>query len=602
LIEKIFRKINHLIKKIGLLSLISLILFPLVINLKISNADLNDENPEPFFYLDLLVPATSPVRNQWADLMIEHLPKIGIGVDTFNRSGWAYILYRTWGYPGPYPIPTYDEGGFDLLFVGWSASLDSGHAFLYNSDNIVPFGNNFYQYSSMKMDQAIGNYYETYNFTERITYAHEIQEMLYNDIPSSCIFYPQSAYPMADDLSGMDGLLWAYNYQPMELWSQESDKTLYYACPADFEEFHPHFWHSIYDAQWLRQIYNGLVERQNSTHLWTGRLATNFYSTNGCNYSVELDPYARWADGTDITPEDIIFNYDLLVNDDYGAPDADYYKDYWSEGAVEKVDENTITITFDQTYVFQDNHLAIDLIPKHIWEPIAINNHTAQAAEWALNNPNKLFGLGPYRLEDYDNQNEIIHLKKNEYFSDMENCPEPHFEEIFFKFYSNKEEALSALASEEVDMVDAQYSPQLEELDELGLYYRLVTDLTYHEISYNCLHPRIGTGEENPAGEGSGVYVRRAIDTIIPREIIIEDIRKGLGLPGVTAWSKASIGYNEELKPREYSVEAAKDLMRQAGYSYPEDKTIIISLYPLFGVISGMLGIFLVIVRKRKRD
>jgi ABC-type transport system substrate-binding protein len=559
-------------------------------------------NPDPFFYVDVLAPNTNPARNQWATLMTEQLPKIGIGVDTFDHTGWAQISPRTWGHPGPYPIPTYDEGGFDFFFVGWSASIDYDVQGLYDTAGIVPDGNNHYQYSDPDMDEAIENYASAFVVSERMEYAAEIQEYLYRDVPSSVIIYPRSVFPMQEDLTGMDGLLWSSNYQPMELWSQGSDTELHYACPADFEDFHVHFYESVYDAQWLRQIYNGLVERQNGTRVWGGRLATSFDSADGLTYTVEIDPAAKWADGTDVTPDDIIFNYDLLVNDDYGAPDAGYYKDYWSEGAVEEVDDDTVTITFDQSYVFQDSNLAVDLIPKHIWESVDVSEHQQQAVTWAGSDPSKMIGIGPYKLEEWDAGNKVIHLTKNEYFGDMANCPEPNFDDVYFEFYSNKEGALSALASGDVDIVDSQFSPQLDELDIPGTYYRLVADPAFQEISYNCLHPRLGTGEANPGGEGTGVYIRRAIDTLIPRDTIVEEICDGLAAPGVTAWPDVALGYDDTLEPREYSVEDAKDWMREAGYEFPDDTTTETGVgLAVFMSILALAGATQVILLKKRK-
>ncbi|MHA1825837.1 MAG: hypothetical protein ACTSUA_04175, partial [Candidatus Heimdallarchaeota archaeon] len=68
-------------------------------------------NPAPFFSISILAPNTNPARNQWSTLMAEQLPKIGIGIDVFDHTGWSQISPRTWGYLGPYPIPSYAEGG-----------------------------------------------------------------------------------------------------------------------------------------------------------------------------------------------------------------------------------------------------------------------------------------------------------------------------------------------------------------------------------------------------------------------------------------------------------------------------------------------------------
>jgi hypothetical protein len=140
-------------------------------------------NPAPFFYISVLAPNTNPARNQWATMMVEQLPKIGIGIDTFDHTGWSGITPRTWDYPGPYPIPSYEEGGFDLMFVGWSWGLDWDPTGLYDTAGITPAGDNFYQYSSQAMDWAISNYTASFLLEDRLEYIGQIQDALYEDCP-----------------------------------------------------------------------------------------------------------------------------------------------------------------------------------------------------------------------------------------------------------------------------------------------------------------------------------------------------------------------------------------------------------------------------------
>jgi len=146
----------------------------------------------PFFSISILAPNSNPARNQWATLMVEQLPKIGIEVDVFDHTSWSQIYPRTWDYPGPYPIPSYAEGGFDILFVGWGWGLDWDPTGLFNTDGIVPNGDNFYQYSSQAMDDAIGNYTASFITADRIEYAKDIQAQLYEDLQQITIIYPIS--------------------------------------------------------------------------------------------------------------------------------------------------------------------------------------------------------------------------------------------------------------------------------------------------------------------------------------------------------------------------------------------------------------------------
>ncbi|MHA1367089.1 MAG: ABC transporter substrate-binding protein [Candidatus Heimdallarchaeota archaeon] len=541
------------------------------------------ENPKPFFSISILSPYSNWLY-QLPTIIVEQLSKIGIGIDVLDIAGWSQIYPRTWNYPGPYPIPSYENGGFDILFVGWGWGLDWDPTGLYDSGGIVPFGDNFYQYSSQAMDDAIGNYTASFITADRIEYAKDIQALLYEDLPQITILYPRSLYPYAEGFTGWDGLLWASSYQPMENWSLGSETDFHYAVPADFEDFHIYKYESVYDAYWLHQIYNGLVERQIDSHVWGNRLATSFTSTDGLTWSININPNAKWGDGTPLTANDVNYSYNLLIDPNFGSPDFVYWQEYIDNNTVTIINDYQIELTFLEPFVFQESNLAVDLLPKHIWDVIDPADHDAQAFTWAVSDPTKLFGAGPYKLANYDGSSGIIHLEVNEYFDDWAGIT-PNFDDIYFEFYHNKEGALNALATGTIDMVDSNFSPQLAEVTDLpGVIYELVADPGTHEMGINMEHPYLGTGESCPiAGEASANHIRKAISHMVPRKVIVEEVLDGIGVPGITGMPDVAVGFDDSLEPYEYNITLAKNKMRAAGFEFPEDivnspTTIILGL------------------------
>ncbi|MFW9922548.1 MAG: ABC transporter substrate-binding protein [Candidatus Thorarchaeota archaeon] len=560
-------------------------------------------NPGPFFSISILAPNTNPARNQWATLMVEQLPKIGIAVDVFDHTGWAQISPRTWGHPGPYPVPTYDEGGFDILFVGWSWGLDWDPTGLYNTAGITPDGDNFYQYSNPEMDWAIANYTQSFVLADRIDWCEEIQAILYEDLPEICIIYPLSVYPHVDGFTGWSGLLWASIYQPMENWEIPGQSEFHYATPADFEDFHIHTYESVYDAQWLRQIYNGLVERDPALGNGYGpRVAESFSSADGMTYNVEIKSTAVWADGTPLTVDDVIYNYQLAVTPDLGGTGYSTNILYWDNDSITKINDYEMTIEFNTPYVFQDGNVGLDLIPKHIWESVAPADHQATAVDWAKNQPSKMFGAGPFMLEEYDSTNGVIHLAANPHFADWYGSA-PKFDDVYFEFYGSKEGALAALAAGEIDMVDAQFSAQLDELDIPGATYTLVEDPGTQEMGLNMEHPQLGTGALCPiAGAESAKHIRKAISHMVPREIIVEEILNGIGAMATTGCPNVAVGYDTTLEPYEYSISIALQHMKDAGYdvTIPTTEITGIGLIVVVGILA-LAGASQVFFLKRRK-
>jgi len=522
-------------------------------------------NPEPFFTITLLAPNSGSVNNQWYTLMAELLPKIGIGVNLVLTS-WAQITPRTWSYPGPYPIPTYDEGGFDVLFVGWSWYLDWDPTGLYDSPSITPNGDNFYQYSNPEMDWAIANYTQSFVLEDRIYWCEEIQALLYEDLPQTTIIYPLSLYPHATDFAGWDGLLWSQDYQNMDNWSVGAQTEFHYATPADFVDFHPYTYESVYDGQWLEQIYDGLYERDPlKDRAYSPKIASSISSVDGLTYEIELAPGVKWADGIALNASDIEFSYNLMIDTDFGSPAITYWQQYIDNTSINVLSPTEMELTFLQEYVFQDGNLALDIIPKHIWDPIDEAVMEAQAITWATSDPNKLMGSGPYYLEEYNGTNGVIHLTVNTYYDDWTGIT-PNFDDVYLEFYSNKEGALADLAAGVIDMVDAQFMTRIVEVP-AGKTFTLVDDPGTQEMAFNCLHPYLGTGELCPiSSPESGKHIRKAISHMIPRDTIVEEIRYGLARPGVTGCPSVAIGFDETLEPYEFDINKAVQHMKAAGF------------------------------------
>ena len=559
-------------------------------------------NPAPFFTISVLAPNTNPARNQWATLMVEQLPKIGIGVDVFDHTGWAQISPRTWGYPGPYPIPSYAEGGFDIMFVGWGWGLDIDLKGLFDTPSQPPNGDNFYQYSVPEMDWAIGNYSQSFVLADRIQYAHDIQALLYEDVPQATITYPLDVFPhtTALDPDSWTPLLWDTSYQDMAYYDI-GDTEFHYGCPADFEDFHTMKTESVYDAQWTQQIYGGMVERTPEApylNAYGPYLADSFSSTNGINYTVFLNPLAVFADGEVCNATDVEYSYDLLINPDFGQPDYGFYSDYIDENTIKIISEFQVQVDFLQAYVFQASNLAVDILPEHIWGTILPENHESQAVSWAATDPLKLSGIGPYYLYDYDGTNGILHLKANTHWTDWGGHTAQLIDDLYFEFWSNKEGALSALAGGTLDMVDSQFSPQLNEIP-ATVDYTVVVAPGSQEIGLNCLHPYLSGTLAPISSEDSGKYIRQAISHLIPRETIVEEILNGLGSPGITAYPMV-IGFDDTLEPYEYSIDIAKQKMEAAGFVYAETDTTGFGLYVVIGILA-LAGASQVFFLKRRK-
>ena len=561
-------------------------------------------NPAPFFSISVISPNTNPARSETATLMVEQLPKIGIGIDEFELGSWGLISQRSWDYPS-FPIPTYAENGFDVFFMGWGYGIDVNLSDLFDSNSVIPNELNFYQYINPEMDWALRNFSQSWEEADRVIWANEIQQLLYEDVPS-CVYAQGSelyAYNVDFNTSSWDGLLWSEDYQSMENWTIPGETVFQYGLPHQFEEFHPYFSENVCDKQWFSQIYDGLLAR---SHLepydrgYAPRLAT-YTSANGLNFSLQINPNAKFADGHVLNASDVEYSYNLLIDPLFDHPDYDYWVEYVNANSVSIISEFEVEISFLKEYAFQKKNLAVPILPKHIWSGITQDTHETQAETWANDDTldSNLMGAGPYYLEDYNATTEIIHLNRNDYFDDWAGTT-PYFEDVYFEYYSTKESALSALATGDLDMMDGQFSPKFSEVP-LNATYTQVGAGWIQEMVINCLHPYLGTGELCPIpGPDSARYIRKAMNHIFPRNTIINEIFESPTLPGVIPYPSIGLGFNDSFEPYEYSLELAKSYMEAAGFVYHTPK-FSIPISAVLGILALIAGTIL-LTRKSKRN
>ena len=558
-------------------------------------SEIKGDNLEPFFNIALLVSGSVWEKIACAQLMIDELANIGIGVYEFDTDLSNDLIYRTWWHTPP--IPAYENGGFDIVFVSWGNDIDVDLSYRYHSSEITTDGKNFYQYNSELMDSALENYSQAYLPNDRIQKAGIIQKQLYEDLPAISILYETGFYLHDENLTGFNGTLWAEEKRNIGEWSIPGQSELKYAV-----SYIPYSYH-IYktypeDRIWLNQIYNGLIERTPDNRSYGPNIALSWNTTDGLRYDVQLDPNAKWADGHVLNASDVKYSFELIANPEFNSPHETFWMQYIDSNSITIKDEFNVEIEFLEEYTFHETNLALPIIPKHIWSEIPVENQSIQMNEWSYTNPSKIIGAGPYVLHSYNKTDGFVHLKKNLYYGDLSNTDEPAFEDVYFVDYDvyNKAEVLSDLQSGEVDIVGGFYDLSLEDIDFPGVTFEQVNSLgKVFEMAFNLNHPYFGTGSACPiSGSSSAWNIRKAISHIIPRNSCIE-LFGGLGYPGVTTYPLIGFGYNNSMKPTEYNIAVARQYMEAAGFEYQETPTIslnivfIILSMTLLGLVGGIL-------------
>ncbi|MCE7741336.1 MAG: hypothetical protein GOP50_02655 [Candidatus Heimdallarchaeota archaeon] len=584
-------------RKIVLITFVSLFVSSLVMIQNTSQAAI----PE-LFSITLLSPNTLPARDQWALLMEQQLPEIGIGVSFHESTGWANISTRTWSYPlieYDY-IPTYDEGGYDIFFLGWSQRFDLQLSGIFETSAIVPNGDNFYQYSNPIYDAILENYEEEYDPVLRTQYAHLLQAILYEDLPAICIVHQSDLFGFKTDLIGINPLLLSTANQRIENWYDPVDRIITHAVPYNLEEQNIYSLDNYPDRIWMQNVYGSLFSRNPIDLMWEPNIATDCIITDGgTNMTVTIDPNAKFSNGDAVLAEDVKYSYELHMTPEVGSNLYGYFNSWFGNNdSIIEHNSNTLSFIISEPYNFPLSLLSYGIIDKSDVE--------AKIATYGYNifdesplTGNVLDSLvkscGPMILNDYNPVLSTVQLLPNPYWHGTTVVLD-EWNEIFI---SDKVGALESLSNGTIDIMDAQYFPVLSDFEGVaGIEGIKVDGFTEQGMVINMHHPILGTGELTPLGTAEAAkYVRKAISHATPRQDIIDNILLGLGYEGITPVTPGCIGFDDSLLPYEYNLTIALSYMEAAGY----DIIVVPEFSSGYFILLGFLAVSSTIIFYRKK-
>ena len=129
MLKKLKNRRKGLLTATNLVLMLTIISSSQIQNIKtVSSAELPTH-----FSISIIAPSGNPIRVQHAQLITNQMWKIGIDA-SLKLIGWDALLPRMFGH---LEHGTYEEGGFDIGFIGWCSNpLPGGPYQFYHSSNI----------------------------------------------------------------------------------------------------------------------------------------------------------------------------------------------------------------------------------------------------------------------------------------------------------------------------------------------------------------------------------------------------------------------------------------------------------------------------------
>ncbi|MGI9014747.1 MAG: ABC transporter substrate-binding protein [Phycisphaerales bacterium] len=282
-------------------------------------------------------------------------------------------------------------------------------------------------------------------------------------------------------------------------------------------------------------------------------------SDDGMEITFHLFENATFSDGVPVTADDVIFSWDLAMNEKVDCPQE---RSYIEENVQkwEKLGTHTVKFTMKKPY-FDAVGVCGNLLfimPEHIY---------GQYDEETINTgiQDVCVGSGPFVLERWVRNDRIVLARNENYWG-----PKPGIDSMVIRIISNELTNLQEYKAGNVDLI-APSSDQWEaEADTPEIQQRGQTIIYYTPRNG---YQYIGYNQRRPIFQDK--RTRQALTMLLDRRLIIDTIAYGLGIETTGAFFPMSDQCDTSIEPWPYDVDAARAKLKEVGWEDTNNDGII---------------------------
>lgn len=290
-------------------------------------------------------------------------------------------------------------------------------------------------------------------------------------------------------------------------------------------------------------IFDGLTDHDGNNQV-IPRLAKSWdYDEDTYTYTFYLEENVKWHDGEPFTANDVKFTIEAIMDPDNESENAPNYEDVES---IDVIDDYTISFKLSAPNVAFLDYMTMAVLPAHLLE-----GEDMQESDF-FRNP---VGTGPYKLKQWDDGQQIVLEKNEDYFAGAANI-----DTIIFKIVSDDNAKALQLKSGELNL--AQVTPKdavTFEDDGTHTVYQMNTS-DYRGILYNFANEY---WQEN-------ADLIPAINYCIDRQAIVDAVLLGKGQVAYSPLQKNK--YNcEDVEKYDFDLDKASEAFAAAGCEKDEE-------------------------------
>jgi peptide/nickel transport system substrate-binding protein len=324
-----------------------------------------------------------------------------------------------------------------------------------------------------------------------------------------------------------------------------------------------------------------LIHINRATQLTEPAIAKSWtVSSDGLHYTIKLRQGIRFSDGHPLDADDILFSFQLYLDESVHAPQRDLLIVGGKPIIFRKIDSQTIAFDLAKPYGAQERLFdGIAILPKHLLEQPYKQGKLDQ--EWPLSvAAAQIAGLGPYRLKEYVAGQRLV-LERNPYYwkTDAKNARLPYLDELVFLFVPSADAEVIRFQAGETDIIGISRvaADSFSALSRQSHGYTMADagpGLEYNFLFFNLNDLGAKASPEMARKQKwfANVKFRQAVSLAIDRQAIVRLVYQGRGAPlwgpvtpGNNRWQNTSLGNPAR------SVEAARTLLSGAGFNWKKD-------------------------------
>ncbi|MFG0328300.1 MAG: ABC transporter substrate-binding protein [Phycisphaerales bacterium] len=285
-------------------------------------------------------------------------------------------------------------------------------------------------------------------------------------------------------------------------------------------------------------------------------------SEDGLEITFKLFENATWWDGAPVTADDVIFTFDLVMNEEIDAPVQRSYLgdnvESWT-----KIDDHTIKFVMKETYFDSVGIVGnlLFMLPKHVYGDFSAEEYNERIKELCR-------GSGPWVIESWEKGAQLVLTRNENYWG-----PKPALERHVIRFIQSELPEFQEFKAGNVDLIGPTPEQWSQNVDndweavrgrpaQSILYYSPLGGYGY--MGYNLRLPKFADKR-----------TRQALTMLVDRRELIDTLREGIGEIVTGPFHFNSDQYNKNIEPWPFDPDRAMRLLNEVGWEDTDEDGVL---------------------------